>query len=96
MNIEEALKAAPIAAPQPSGPASGPAVAPTANKEEEERRKKRKKKKHSRDYPPYSDNHLNVVNSIKIFVFSFDVTFQIVCTLRIHLDDTFPEVFCKP
>ena len=38
VNIEEALKAAPIAAPQPSGPASGPAAAPTANKEEEEKK----------------------------------------------------------
>ena len=38
VNIEEALKAAPIAAPQSSGPASGPAAAPTANKEEEEKK----------------------------------------------------------
>lgn len=38
VNIEEALKAAPIAAPQPSGPAA----APTANKEEEEKKEEKK------------------------------------------------------
>jgi len=42
VNIEEALKAAPIAAPPPSGPASGPAAAPTANKEEEEKKEEKK------------------------------------------------------
>src|SRR6187200_238429 len=42
VNIDEALKAAPIAAPQPSGPASGPAAAPTANKEEEEKKEEKK------------------------------------------------------
>ena len=42
VNIEEALKAAPIAAPQPSGPASGPTAAPTANKEEKEKKEEKK------------------------------------------------------
>src|SRR6476659_9311534 len=42
VNIEEALKAAPIAAPQPSEPATGPKTARTAKKEEKEKKEEKK------------------------------------------------------